>query len=203
MLMTKFRVTFLALISAVLAAPPLLAGAGVEIPVIDMRDATPEQARERAQKMSENGVAILYLSAGDPPARAVQTVAGEVAEGGFQVRALVLADPDSNAEGMQLYGATAGPLGPTIPMNSNLKSMTKEQVQALRKRLEQNPAGMAAIDPLDVVNCRYVPVVGSRVRKEKVCTTPRQDAQTTEDQKAAWKRNQDRNGNQAGVMAGT
>lgn len=201
--MTKLRVTFLGLISALLAAPPLLAGAGVEIPVIDMRDSTPEQAREKAQQMSENGVAILYLSSGDPPARVVQTVAGECAEGGFQVRALILADPDSNSEGMLLYGATAGPLGPTIPMNSNLKSMTKEQLKSLKTRLAQNPAGMAAVDPLDVVRCRYVPVVGSRVRKEKVCTTPRQDAQTTADQKEAWKRNQDRNGNQAGVMAGT
>lgn len=201
--MTKIRVTFLGLISALLATPPLLAGAGVEIPVIDMRDATPEQAREKAQQLSENGVAILYLSSGDPPARAVQTVAGAVADEGFQVRALVLADPDSNAEGMQLYGATAGPLGATIPVGSNLKSMTKDQVKSLKARLAQNPAGMAAVDPLDVVRCRYVPVVGSRVRKEKVCTTPRQDAQTAEDQKAAFKRNQDRNGNQAGVMAGT
>lgn len=200
--MTKLRATLLALIPTLLAAPAAMA-AGVDIPVIDMRDATPEQAREKAQQMSENGVAILYLSSNDPPARAVQTVAGEVAEGGFQVRALVLADPDSNAEGMLLYGATAGPLGPTIPMGSDMKSMTKEQVKSLKQRLAQNPAGMAAVDPLDVVHCRSVPVVGSRVRKERICTTPRQDAQTTEDQKQAWKRNQDRNGNQAGVMAGT
>ena len=119
--MTKLRITFLGLISALLAAPPLMAGAGVEIPVIDMRDATPQQAREKAQQMSENGVAILYLSAGDPPARAVQTVAGECAEGGFQVRALVLADPEADSEGMLLYGATAGPLGPAIPVDSNMK----------------------------------------------------------------------------------
>jgi hypothetical protein len=203
MFMTKLRVTFLGLISALLAAPPLLAGAGVEIPVIDMRDATPEQAREKAQQMSENGVAILFLSAGDPPARVVQTVAGECAEGGFQVRALVLADPDSNAEGMLLYGATAGPLGPAIPVTSNLKSNTKEQLQALKKRLAQNPAGMAAIDPMDVVRCRYVPVVGSRVRKEKVCSTAREDAVVTEQAKAETKRFQDRAANQAGVMAGT
>lgn len=200
--MTKLRTTLLALIPALFAAPPLMAAA-VEIPVIDMRDATPDKAREKAQQMSENGVAILYLSSGDPPAKAVQTVAGEVAEGGFQVRALILADPDSNSEGMLLYGATAGPLGPTIPMGSNMRSMTKEQVLALKKRLEQNPAGMAAIDPLDVVNCRYIPVVGSRIRKERICTTPRQDAQTAEEQKAAFKRHQDRNANQAGVMAGT
>ena len=201
--MTKLRITFLGLISAMLAAPPLMAGAGVEIPVIDMRDATPQQAREKAQQMSENGVAILYLSAGDPPARAVQTVAGECAEGGFQVRALVLADPEADSEGMLLYGATAGPLGPAIPVDSNMKSQTKAQVKTLKERLAQNPAGMAAIDPLDVVRCRYVPVVGSRVRKEKVCSTPREDAVVTEQAKAETKRFQDRSANQPGVNAGT
>lgn len=201
--MTKSRVTFLGLICALLAAPQLMAGAGVEIPVIDMRDATPQQAREKAQQMSENGVAILYLSAGDPPARAVQTVAGECAEEGFQVRALVLADPDSNAEGMLLYGATAGPLGPTIPVSSDLRSMTKTQVKSLKQRLAQNPPGMAAIDPLDVVRCRYVPTVGSRVRKERICSTPREDAKATEQAKSETKRFQDRGANQPGVPVGT
>jgi hypothetical protein len=203
MFMAKLRVTFLGLMSALFASPSLLAGAAVEIPVIDMRDATPEQARQKAQQLSENGVAILYLSAGDPPARAVQTVASECADEGFQVRALVLADPDLNAEGMQLYGATSGPLGPTIPVTSNMRSMTNDQVKALKKRLEQNPAGMAAIDPLDVMKCRYVPVVGSRVRKEKVCSTPREDAAATEQARAETKRFQDRSANQPGVMAGT
>jgi hypothetical protein len=203
MFMTKLRITFLGLISALVAAPPLMAGAGVEIPVIDMRDATPQQAREKAQQMSENGVAILYLSSGDPPARAVQTVAGECAEGGFQVRALVLADPEADSEGMLLYGATAGPLGPAIPVDSNMKSQTKAQVKTLKERLAQNPAGMAAIDPLDIVRCRYVSVVGSRVRKEKVCSTPREDARVTEQAKAETKRFQDRSVNQPGVNAGT
>lgn len=201
--MTKLRITFLGLISVLLAAPPLMAGAGVEIPVIDMRDATPQQAREKAEQMSENGVAILYLSAGDPPARAVQVVAGECADEGFQVRALVLADPDANAEGMLLYGATSGPLGPTIPVSSDLKSLTKAQVKTLKQRLAQNPAGMAAIDPLDVVKCRYVSVVGSRVRKEKICSTPREDAKVTEQAKAETRRFQDRGANQPGVVAGT
>ncbi len=194
--MTKFRAGFLGLVSMILAAP-VFAAAAVEVPVIDMREATPEQAREKAQQMSENGVAILYLSATDPPQRAVQTVAGECAEGGFQVRALILADPGSDAEGLVLYGATGGPLGPTIPVSSNLKAQTKVQVTSLKERLSRNPAGMAAVDPMDVVRCRYEPIVGSRVRKEKICTTPRQDAETAEQNKSWTKRMQDRGANEA------
>ena len=195
--MTKFRAGFLGLVSLMLAAPQVFAAAAVEVPVIDMRDSSPEQARQKALQMSENGVAILYLSATEPPARAVQTVAGECAEGGFQVRALVLADPGSYAEGLVLYGATGGPLGPTIPVSSNLKEQTKVQVKSLKERLARNPAGMAAIDPMDVVKCRNIPVVGSRVRKEKVCTTPRQDAETAEQNKSWTKRMQDRGANEA------
>jgi hypothetical protein len=193
--MTKFRASFLALISALLAAPQVFSAA-VEIPVIDMREAKPEQAREKARQMSENGVAILYLSAKPPPERAVQTVAGECAEGGFQVRALILAAPGADAEGMILYGATGGPLGPTIPVSSNLKAETKAQVKTFQERLKLNPAGMAAIDPLDIVHCRYQQAIGSRVRKEKVCTTPRQDAQNTEQNKSWTKRVQDRGANE-------
>jgi hypothetical protein len=194
--MSKFRASFLGLFSLMLATQ-VFAGAAVEVPVIDMREATPEQAREKALQMSENGVAILYLSANDPPQRAVQSVAGECAEGGFQVRALILADPGADAEGMVLYGATGGPLGPTIPVSSDLKSATKAQVKSLKERLERNPAGTAAIDPMDVVKCRSVPVVGSRVRKEKICTTPRQDAETAEQNKSWTKRLQDRGANEA------
>jgi hypothetical protein len=195
--MAKFRTGFLSLVAVMLAAPQAFAGAAVEVPVIDMRESTPEQAREKALQMSENGVAILYLSANDPPARAVQTVAGECAEGGFQVRALILADPGSDAEGMILYGATGGPLGATIPVSSNLKAATKAQVKSLKERLERNPSGMAAVDPMDVVRCRYEPIVGSRVRKEKICTTPRQDQETAEQNKSWTKRMQDRGANEA------
>jgi hypothetical protein len=194
--MTKFRAGFLGLMSALLAAPQVFAAAAVEIPVIDMRQATPEQAREKALQMSENGVAILYLSASDPPERAVQAVAGECADGGFQVRALILAGPGSDKEGMVLYGARGGPLGPTMPVSSNLKSMTKAQVQSLKERLERDPAGMAAVDPRDVVHCRYLPVVGSRVRKEKICTTPREDAKNSEQNQSWTKRVQDRGANE-------
>ena len=194
--MTKFRAGCLGLIASLLAAPQVSAAAAVEIPVIDMREATPEQAREKALQMSANGVAILYLSASDPPQRAVQSVAGECADGGFQVRALILADPGSNAQGMVLYGATGGPLGPTIPVSSNLKAMTKVQVRSLKERLERNPAGMAAIDPKDVVRCRYEPIVGSRIRKERICTTPREDALITEQNKSWTKRVQDRGANE-------
>lgn len=195
--MSQFRAGFIGLVSLILAAPVAFAAAAVEVPVIDMREATPQQAREKAQQMSENGMAILFLSANDPPAQAVRTVAGECAEGGFQVRALILADPESNAEGVVLYGATSGPLGPTIPVSGDLKSLTKAQVSTLRQRLASNPAGMAAVDPMDVVKCRYVPVVGSRVRKEKVCTTPRQDAETAEQNKGWTKRMQDRGASEA------
>jgi pyocin large subunit-like protein len=194
--MTKFRAGLLGLVSMILVAPQVVAAEAVEIPVIDMREATPEQAREKARQMSENGVAILYLSANDPPERSVQAVAGECAEGGFQVRALILAAPGADAEGMVLFGATGGPLGPTIPVSSNLKAATKAQVQSLKERLAHNPAGMSAIDPMDVVRCRYELQVGSRVRKEKVCTTPRQDAQNTEQNKSWTKRMQDRSANE-------
>jgi hypothetical protein len=191
--MSKYRAGFLGLFSLMLAAPQVFAAA-VEVPVIDMRESTPEQAREKALQMSENGVAILYLGANEPPQRAVQTVAGECADSGFQVRALILADPGSDAEGLVLYGATGGPLGPTIPVSSNLKEQTKTQVKSLKERLSRNPAGIAAIDPMDVVRCRHVPVVGSRVRKEKVCTTARQDQKAREDSKDWTRGIQNRSG---------
>lgn len=195
--MSKFRAGFLGLFSLMVAAPQAFAAAAVEVPVIDMREATPEQAREKALQMSENGVAILYMGATEPPQRAVQTVAGECAEGGFQVRALILAKPGSDAEGLVLFGATGGPLGPTIPVTSNLKAQTKIQVSTLKERLQRNPAGMAAVDPMDVVRCRNISVVGSRIRKERVCTTPRQDEETAEQNKSWTKRMQDRGANEA------
>lgn len=195
--MSRFRAVFIGFFSLMLAAPAAFAGAAVEVPVIDMRDATPQQAREKAQQMSENGMAILYLSANDPPARTVQTVAGECAEAGFQVRALILAKPETNGEGVLLYGATSGPLGPQISDPDNLKAETKAQVATLKQRLAANPAGMAAVDPMDVVKCRSVAVVGSRVRKERVCTTPRQDAEAAEVAKSKTKRFQDRGASQA------
>jgi hypothetical protein len=195
--MSKFRAGFIGLVSLMLAAPAAFAAAAVDVPVIDMREATPQQAREKAQQMSENGMAILYLGASDPTARTVQTVAGECAEAGFQVRALILAHPESDGEGVLLFGATSGPLGPTIPVSGDLKSETKAQVATLKQRLASNPTGMAAVDPLDVVKCRSIPVVGSRVRKERVCTTPRQDAEAAEQNKSWTKRMQDRGGNEA------
>jgi hypothetical protein len=195
--MSRFRAGFIGLVSLMLAAPTAFAAAAVEVPVIDMREATPQQAREKAQQMSENGMAILYLSASEPAARTVQTVAGECAEGGFQVRALILAAPEADAEGVVLYGATSGPLGPTIPVSGDLKSQTKAQVASLKQRLATNPSGMAAVDPMDVVKCRNVSVVGSRVRKEKVCTTPRQDAEAAEQNKSWTKRLQDRGASEA------
>ena len=200
--MTKFHAGLLGLISALVVAPQVLSAPAVEIPVIDMREATPEQAREKARQMSENGVAILNLSANPPPERAVKTVAGECAEGGFQVRALILAAPGSDAEGMVLYGATGGPLGPTIPVSSNLKAETKAQVKTFQERLKLNPEGLVAIDPMDVVRCRYELAVGSRVRKEKVCSTPREDAQNTEQNKSWTKRVQDRGANEPKVGGG-
>jgi hypothetical protein len=195
--MSKFRAGFVGLVSLMFAAPAAFAAAAVEVPVIDMREATPQQAREKAQQMSENGMAILYLSAGDPAARTVQTVAGECAEAGFQVRALILAPPEAGAEGVLLFGATSGPLGPTIPVSGDLKSQTKAQVATLKQRLASNPSGMAAVDPMDVVKCRSIPVVGSRVRKERVCSTPRQDAEAAEQNKNWTKRMQDRGANEA------
>jgi hypothetical protein len=96
-----------------------------------------------------------------------------------------------------LFGATSGPLGPTIPVSGDLKSETKAQVATLKQRLASNPSGMAAVDPMDVVKCRSIPVVGSRVRKERVCTTPRQDAEAAEQNKNWTKRMQDRGANEA------
>jgi hypothetical protein len=195
--MSRFRAVFIGLASLMMAAPAAFAGAAVEVPVIDMRDSTPEQAREKAQEMSENGMAILFLGAGDPPARTVQTVAGECAEAGFQVRALILAGAEPTGEGVVLFGAKSGPLGPYIPVSSDVKAATKAQVKTLKERLATNPAGMAAVDPMDVVKCRSVSVVGSRVRKERICTTPRQDEAAAEQARSNTKRFQDRGASQA------
>ena len=45
--MSRIRAGFIGFVSLMLAAPLAFAGSAVEVPVIDMRDATPQQAREK------------------------------------------------------------------------------------------------------------------------------------------------------------
>lgn len=198
---TSFVVGSLLSAFLVLAATPALsesAAKDVEVPVIDMRQGDVESAHRKALKLSDsNGITIVYHGAEPAPERAVHTVASECADQGFQVRALILAPP-GGGEGMVLYGAAGGPLGPLMPVSADLKSLTTAQMVSLKERLERSTAGTtAAVELQDVVRCRYIAVVGSRVRKEKVCTSARQDEEVRKDSKEWTRRIQDRGANEA------
>jgi hypothetical protein len=168
----------------------------VDVPLKDMRGESAEAVQKRALKDTRDGIVLVYSGETAQLQQVVRDIAGECAARGFQVKSVVLAD-QAHGAGVTMYGQDGGPLGPKVEFSGDMKRQTGEQIERLKQRLAQAAAANAAIDPMDVVHCKYIATTGSLVRKTKVCSTPREDA---EREKAAreWTRDrQNKGGNEA------
>lgn len=168
----------------------------VDVPLKDMRGESAEAVQKRALKDTRDGIVLVYSGETAQLEQVVRDIAGESASRGFQVKSVLLAD-DASGAGVTMYGQDGGPLGPKISLSNDIKRQTGEQIERLKERLAQATAASAQVDPQDVVHCRYIATTGSLVRKTKVCSTPREDA---EREKAAreWTRDrQNKGGNEA------
>lgn len=172
------------------------AAKAVDVPLEDLRSQSAEEVRTKALRYAQDGIVVVYSGESAALPKMVSTVAGECAERGFQVKAVLIANTDERS-GVVLYGHDGGPLGPLISSSGNVKSETAAQIEQLKNRLERVPNETAVIDPLDVVHCRKEPVVGSLVRKVKTCSTPREDAARTEASRKWTTDQQNQGGNEA------
>lgn len=150
----------------------------VDVPLEDMRKASSEAVQKRALHFARDGIVVLYSGEDEQVQSVVRDVAGEAVSRGFQVKAVLLTTAESG-DGVTLYGHDGGPLGPQIKSDKDVKAQTGAQIDALRERLERTGSATAAVDPQDVVRCRYESTTGSLVRKTKVCSSARQDAERT------------------------
>ena len=167
----------------------------VNVPLRDMRNDSAEEVQKRALKEADNGIVLVYAGDNAQLGDTVRLIAGECASRGFQVKSVLLANAEGGS-GVTMYGQDGGPLGPKVNFDGDMKAQTAEQIERLRERLARVPSDTAARDPMDVPRCRYEPVIGSLVRKTKVCTTPRQDAIRTEASKDWTKNVQDKGANE-------
>ena len=151
----------------------------VDVPLEDLRSQSAEEVKAKALRYAQDGIVVVYSGEDTALPKMVSAVAGECAERGFQVKAVLIANTDER-NGVVLYGHDGGPLGPMISSSGNVKGETAAQIEQLKNRLERVPNETAVIDPLDVVHCRKEPVVGSLVRKVKTCSTLREDAARAE-----------------------
>jgi hypothetical protein len=161
-----------------------------------LRSQSAEEVKAKALRYAEDGIVVVYSGEDTALPKMVSAVAGECAERGFQVKAVLIANTDER-NGVVLYGHDGGPLGPMITPSGNVKGETAAQIEQLKNRLERVPNETAVIDPLDVVHCRKEAVVGSLVRKVKTCSTLREDAARAEASKKWTTDQQNQGGNEA------
>ncbi len=167
----------------------------IDVPMKDVRAESPDSVQKQALRYAREGIVVIYSGEAAQLEDVVRDVAGECAERGFQVKAVFFAN-SGEGEGVVLYGQDGGPLGPMIRTPQDVKGQTAVQIEKLRERLDRLPS-TAALDPQDVVRCRYQSITGSLVRRTKVCTTLREDAQRTKHDKDWTSNQQNRGANEA------
>ena len=192
----NFSVIAAAVIGISFASQAASAAKAVDVPLEDMRNDSAEQVREKALRYARDGIVVVYSGENAILDDVVKEVAGECADRGFQVKAVLITAVDARG-GVVLYGQDGGPLGPMINSSGNLRAETGEQIDQLKHRLDRLPSQTAPVDPMDIVSCRKEAVVGSLVRKVKVCSTPREDAERTAKSKKWTTDQQNSGGNEA------
>ncbi len=171
----------------------------VAVSRVDMRKVSPEDARERAVKSSRNDMALVVFGDDATAIQETQDAALDALARGVPVRLVVLAS-DSQGRGVAVYGPEAAPFGALLPFNSELRAAVNLRVDQLASRLGLSPStapnasrgAFAPIDKDDVVRCRREKITGSRLRGERVCSTPREDREREQQAKDSLRRQQDR-----------
>lgn len=161
----------------------------VDVPLKDMRGESAEAVQKRAVKNARDGIVVIYSGETVQLQQVVRDIASECASRGFQVTSVLLAD-DQHGAGVTMYGKDGEPLGPKVELSSDIKRQAGEQIDRMKERL-------AHVDPMDVVHCRYEATTGSLVRKTKVCSTPREDAEREKAAKEWTRDRQNKGGNEA------
>jgi hypothetical protein len=161
----------------------------VDVPLKDMRGESPEAIQKRVTKGGHDGIVVVYSGETAQLQQVVRDIASESASRGVQVTSVLLAD-DAHGAGVTLYDKDGAPLGPKVELSGDIKRQTGEQIDRMKERL-------AAIDPKDVVHCKYISTTGSLVRKTKVCSTPREDAERSKGAKEWTQDRQNKGANEA------
>lgn len=166
----------------------------VDVPLKDMRGESAEAVQKRAIKSARDGIVLVYSGETAKLQQVVRDIASESASRGFQVTSVLLAD-DAHGAGVTMYGKEGEPLGPKVALSGDVKREAGEQIDRMKERLAQ-------VDPMDVVHCKYIATTGSLVRKTKVCSTPREDAEREKAAKEWTRGRQDKGANEAMPNAG-
>jgi hypothetical protein len=161
----------------------------VDVPLKDMRGESAEAVQKRAIKSARDGIVLVYSGETAKLQQVVRDIASESASRGFQVTSVLLAD-DAHGAGVTMYGKEGAALGPKVELSGDVKREAGEQIDRMKERL-------AHIDPMDVVHCKYIATTGSLVRKTKVCSTPREDAEREKGAREWTQDRQNKGGNEA------
>lgn len=188
--------------SMALAEVPDTAGAAAsvqavaEAPTVDMRGSELELVRARASKASRDGVIVILFGQDAGADRAVHDAAREAAATGIPVRSIYLANVDAAGnQGVSIYGIEGAQYGPVLPVGPSLKSDLLVRIQKWKQESRK------IVTDGGVQHCRMVPVTGSRVRREKVCNTVRDD-KDREDSSKEWIRNNQNHGGMEALPSG-
>ena len=148
----------------------------------DMRSSDLAAVRKKAIEASSDGIVLVVYGSDAEALANVEGAALDAVAQRLPVNSILWA-ADSEGTGVAVYGIDGAPFGPRIPFGSELRSNTKNRIDELA--VLQGRAGMVvasngdtaqgAPDPEDVMRCRSVRETGSRVRRVRICSTPRQD----------------------------
>ena len=194
----KFR--FANVLQATLLGATLLVAAnsyagiapGGEVPAVDLRSTDLEQVRARASKESSEGVVVILFGNNADADRAVRDATREAAGSGIPVKSILLASPDATgSQGVSVYGIEGMQYGTVLPVTANLKHELLARIQKWRSENRKITADGG------VQRCRSQPITGSRVRREKVCTTAREDADRNQSSQGWMRDAQNKGGNES------
>lgn len=195
----RLTLTILALLAsaAATAAVPDTSTPGTgpsvaEIPAIDLRSSDLELVRARASQASRAGVVVILYGNDAEADRAVREATREAAAAGIAVKSIFLASADTAGNGgVAVYGVEGAQYGAVLPVTATLKSDLLVRIQKWRSENHKIASDGG------VQHCRMMPVTGSRVRREKVCTNAAEDKEREQSSKDFWRNQQNHGGNEA------
>jgi len=131
--------------------------------IVDMRTATPAAVKQSAASAKPKGLTLLYSGPDEKMGDMVRKVSAQCAEDYHPVLRVIVVAVESG-EGVMLLDPAGEPIGAIIPPNADLRVETHARLAQIA-------------DPLDAMHCRLAPKTGSNLRRQKICTTPREDAE--------------------------
>ena len=165
--------------------------------VSDLRSLPPDEVRSQAAKSAARGIVLVVFGGDAPLADAARAVVRESATAGYPMSSLLLAN-GSAGEGVAVYGLDGKQYGELIPIAANTKDQSRARVDQLVAQIKTTSSGSGSAENTPVTasdgvvkRCRMVLVTGSRVRRERVCSSAADDRTNQRDSQDSVRRVQD------------